>query len=419
MNCKTHLGKIHSAGLALLALGFFIQLSGLLFNNDGSHYATQIHLLLFLPALVLLLSEQPAWHLWRQPCTYLLLALLGWVLLRGTLGTDSEKPIHYWLKISLLILLYVFSIFRLSQSRTINKPLLAAIVISALAAWMTLYYQFAVLDAPLSYTLLRTNGRLSELGWNGFADLSHPIIAGLYFGLFALVLLGLIVEFELRWPVLLVAYAGLAGLLLYVLLTFSRGAWFSTLTGGLVILLLSPKPRARQLLGIGALILLAMLFIFQNELQNELRQGTSQRGPIWQNWLHRLPEFWLYGSGAGKDLVYTYPWGDTVYHAHSLYLQLWYEYGVVGIALFLALLGTLALKAWRLRDLPEARIGLAALVFAAVAMVSDIYAIFHRPSPYWVIVWLPIGFLIALRRLPKTSLAEPVSTAAECCKQAY
>ncbi|SIR02719.1 O-antigen ligase family protein [Aquipseudomonas alcaligenes] len=397
---KASLNRLHSAGMAVLSLGLFIQLSGLLFNNDDSRYATQIHLLLFLPALLLWAAEKFGWDMWRQPSAYLLLGLLGWVLLRGSLGADSDKPPHYWLKIGLFILLYVFSIHRLLLAGSLRKPLLAAIVVSALAAWLTLFYQFGVLDKALSYTELRTYGRLSELGWGGFADLSHPIIAGLYFGLFALLLLGLIVEFEPRWPGLIIAYAGLAGLLLYVLLTFSRGAWFATLAGGLVLLLLSPKPRARQLLGLGILILLAMLLIFQTELQSELRQGTSQRGPIWHNWLDRLPEFWLYGDGAGKPLVYTYPWGDTVYHAHSLYLQLWYEYGVIGAGLFAALLCALLLKGWQLRRQREARIGLAALVFAVVAMISDIYALFHRPSPYWVIVWLPIGFLIALRRNP-------------------
>lgn len=397
---KASLNRLHSAGMAVLSLGLFIQLSGLLFNNDDSRYATQIHLLLFLPALLLWAAEKFDWDMWRQPSAYLLLGLLGWVLLRGSLGADSDKPPHYWLKIGLFILLYVFSIHRLLLAGSLRKPLLAAIVVSALAAWLTLFYQFGVLDKALSYTELRTYGRLSELGWGGFADLSHPIIAGLYFGLFALLLLGLIVEFEPRWPGLIIAYAGLAGLLLYVLLTFSRGAWFATLAGGLVLLLLSPKPRARQLLGLGILILLAMLLIFQTELQSELRQGTSQRGPIWHNWLDRLPEFWLYGDGAGKPLVYTYPWGDTVYHAHSLYLQLWYEYGVIGAGLFAALLCALLLKGWQLRRQREARIGLAALVFAVVAMISDIYALFHRPSPYWVIVWLPIGFLIALRRNP-------------------
>lgn len=397
---RGHFYSLRATSLLFLAVGLFFQLSGLLFNNDDSRYATQIHLLLFLPALLLLLSEKVDWALWRQPCAYLLAALLGWVLLRGTLGSDSDKPAHYWLKIGLFILLYIFSIHRLLLAGSFKRPLLAAVIVSAVAAWLTLFYQFVALDKPFSYNALRTYGRLSELGWGGFADLSHPIIAGLYFGLFALLMLGLIVEFEPRWPALTLAYAGLAGLLLYVLLTFSRGAWFATLAGGLALLLLSPKPRARQLLGLGILILLAMLLIFHNELQSELRQGTSQRGPIWQNWFARLPEFWLYGNGAGKPLVYTYPWGDTVHHAHSLYLQLWYEYGVIGAALFVALLSALLLKGWQLRRRPEARIGLAALVFALVAMVSDIYALFHRPSPYWVIVWLPIAFLIALRRNP-------------------
>lgn len=398
MHLNCHRSILSNLGLVLLALGLFVQLGGFLFNNDGSRQATQVHLLLFAPALIVLVKERFALSLWRQPCALALFALLGWVALCGTLGDEATHSGRYWLRIVLFILLYIFSVGHLMRNSMIERPLLAAIVLSACFAWMTLYYQFVILDKPLVYEALRGTGRLKALGWNGFADFSHPIPAGLYFGFFALLLLSVLVERELKTVSLLFTLAGLMGLLIYVLLTFSRGAWFSTLAASLTLLVLSPKPRARLLLVIGALALLLMAVVFWPKVQHEWFLGTSQRGLIWLNWFERLPEFWLLGKGAGVDLVYSYPWGDVVRHAHSLYLQLWFEYGVIGISLFVLLLISLLVKAWRLRAQPEARIALATLVFAMVAMVSDIAAIFHRPSPYWIVLWLPVGLIMGLQK---------------------
>jgi putative inorganic carbon (HCO3(-)) transporter len=384
-------------GLALLALGLFVQLSGFLFNNDGSRQATQVYLLLFLPALILLITERLALSLWRQPCAMALLALLGWVVLRGSFG-DAEQPSGYWLKVALLILLYVFAISHLVSQRVIQTPLALAVLFGIVFAWLTLVVQFVVLDKPLAYEVLRQHGnRLQELGWNGYADFSHPIPAGLYHGIFAVLLLSVLVERKLKAWAWLPVLVGLAGLLTYVLLTFSRGAWFATLAASLTLLVLSPYRRARVLLVIGALALLLMLVVFWARVEHEWFLGTSQRGLIWLNWLEHLPEFWALGNGAGTNLVYRYPWGDVVYHAHSLYLQLWFEYGVIGFALFVLLLCTALLKAWRLRVDPAARVALATLVFALMAMVSDIPAVFTRPNAYWVVLWLPVGLIIGLR----------------------
>lgn len=383
-------------GLALLALGLFVQLSGFLFNNDGSRQATQVYLLLFVPALTLLFAERLALPLWCQPCALALLALLGWVVLRGSFG-GAEKWPGYWLKVALLILLYVFAISHLVRKGVIGIPLALAVLLGSCFAWLTLIVQFAVLDKSLAYEVLRSTGRLRELGWHGFADFTHPIPAGLYYGIFTVLLLSVLVEREIKAWVWLPVLVGLAGLLVYVLLTFSRGAWFSTLAGSLTLLVLSPQRRARVLLLIGALAVLLMMAVFWSRVEHEWFLGTSQRGLIWQNWLARLPEFWALGKGPGVDMVYRYPWGDMVYHAHSLYLQLWFEYGLVGFALFALLLGTSLLKAWQMRADPAARVTLATLVFALVAMASDIPAVFSRPSSYWVVLWLPIGLIIGLR----------------------
>lgn len=382
-------------GLALLALGLFVQLTGFLFNNDGSRQATQVYLLLFVPTLILLIAQRFALSFWRQPSNMALLALLGWVVLRGCFG-DSWKAPGYLLKVVLLILLYVFVIGHLVSRAVIEIPLALAVLLACCFAWLTLIVQFVVLDKPLAYEVLRNTGRLRELGWRNFANFSHPIPAGLYYGIFAVLMLSVLVEHELKawvWPPVLV---GLAGLLVYVLFTFSRGAWFSTLAGCLTLLVLSPQRRARVLLLIGTLVILLVMMAFWSRVENEWFLGTSQRGPIWLNWLARFPEFWILGKGAGVDLLYRYPWGDMAYHAHSLYLQLWFEYGVVGFALFVLLLSTALLKAWRLRADPTARAALSTLVFAMVAMVSDISTVFSRPNTYWVVLWLPIGLIMGL-----------------------
>ncbi|WP_262410581.1 O-antigen ligase [Aquipseudomonas alcaligenes] len=376
----------------------FTQLAGLVFNNDSSRYATQLYLLLFVPALVLLLGQPTAGGLWRQPPALILLALFVWVLLQAGFNPGSQKGLGQWGKILLLQLLYLSGVACLvRREQLFHGVAMAAVAVVALFAWATLYYQYGVLEHPLSYPEVRLF-RLRELGWHGFADLDHPIVAGLYYAVFAVVLCWLFVSRQLRfWQGALMAL-GMLGLLLYVLFTFSRGAWFSLAGSLFVLLLFTPNPKARSLLGLGVLALGLILLLFWPEIQAERSVGLSNRDQIWANWQAHLPEFWLWGSGAGAELFYRFSEAYRVIHAHSLYLQLWFELGIVGIALFVALLLSLLWKAWTCRQQPLARLGGALLVFAMIAMVTDIYAIFQRPSPYWVVFWFPVGILLGLRR---------------------
>lgn len=394
--------------LVVLALGLFVQLTGLLFNSDGSRYATQTYLLLFVPALILLLWQRLSLHTWSQVPGGLFLCLLAWVLLSGLLHQGSSNGAVYWLKIVFLILLYVFAVACLVRHKRAFAWLLVAVAsTAAVFAWLTLYYQFGVLDKPVGYRALRY-ARLHELGWNGLADLKNPIIAGLYYGVFAVLLTYLLVGFKVRaWQAALLV-VGMAGLLVYVLFTASRGAWFSTAAGCLAALLLFPNIKSRTLIGLGCLVVAAAVYLFWPEIQHEREIGVSGRDLIWGNWADRLPEFWLMGAGAGADLIFNFPNSNRGFlHAHSLYLQLWYEYGIVGFGLFVLLLLSLLWKGWQCRAEPLARLGLALLVLAMVAMVSDVYAIFHRPSPYWGLFWFPVGILLGVSRRDGKACSEP------------
>jgi O-antigen ligase len=319
------------------------------------------------------------------------------VLASSLFNPGSNNDADYWLKIVLLILLYVFVVASLvSHKRAFTGLLVAVVTVVAVFAWLTLYYQFVVLDKPLGYAVLR-HARLYELGWRGLADLKNPIIAGLYYGVFAVLLTYLLVGFKVRaWQAALLVM-GMAGLLVYVLFTASRGAWFSTAAGCLTALLLFPNIKSRTLIGLGCLVVVAAVYLFWPEIQHEREIGVNGRDLIWANWADRLPEFWLMGAGAGADLIFNFPNSNKGFiHAHSLYLQLWYEYGIVGFGLFVLLLLSLLRKGWQCRAEPLARLGLALLVLAMVAMVSDVYAIFHHPSPFWVLFWFPVGILLGV-----------------------
>jgi len=382
----------------LLMLGVFLQLSGLLLNNDGSRYATQLYLALFLPALFQLLRERLMPDLWRQVSAVLLLLLMGWVLFYAGVHPGSDKDFWRWLKLVLLLIFYVAAVASLARHEGfLRVVLVVSFVVAAIFAWLTLYYQFIVIDHPLSYEEFRWV-RLWQLGWRGFGDLKHPITAGLYYSIFTIIATWLLLRPDMGLWCSLFLMVAIAGLVFYVLLTFSRGSWFSLGAGGLVLLLITNSRKSYALLGVGVVLLCLAAYFFWPELQNEQKVGVNGRDLIWGSWLVRLPEFWLMGRGAGADFEFTFPTGQSFVHAHSLYLQLWYEYGVIGIGLFVALLLSLLFKAWQCRAQPLAQLAMGLLVLAMVAMISDVYAIFHRPSPYWALFWFPVGILLGLKR---------------------
>jgi putative inorganic carbon (HCO3(-)) transporter len=397
-------GAAFSPLLLLVCLGIFIQISGLLFNQDGSKYATQLYFSLFMPSLFLFVVRKFDFLVSRQLSSILFFLLISWVFLVGVLHEGSVRDEWYWLKVVLLIFLYVYAVSVVSQRLSSFKVLVGCVFfVSALFAWLTLFNQYGVLDRPLVYPAVRSY-RLFELGWGGLADLRHPVVAGLYYGVFIVLACWLFVCFPLRtWQVISLVFCVL-GVALYVIFTFSRGAWFSVIFSALTLLIISFNRKSQVLLILGAAAGAVFLYLYWSVFLAEYTVGLSNRDHIWVNWFHHLNAFWISGAGAGAELFYRFSNGFEVVHAHSLYLQLWYEYGIVGISLFVALLLSLLWKGWQCREQPIARLGLALLVFAMVAMISDVYAVFHRPSPYWVIFWFPVGILLGVQRKPAASL---------------
>lgn len=109
----------------------------------------------------------------------------------------------------------------------------------------------------------------------------------------------------------------------------------------------------------------------------------EQRFAVWQlEWLgaHRQD------AGAAR-------FAGAVDHAHNDYLELLVDYGPLGLGVFLALAGWIAIRAWR--DRAESLGGVpAAAAFGAAALlaVAAVDFPFHRPAE-WSLLWLFLGIL--------------------------
>jgi O-antigen ligase len=122
------------------------------------------------------------------------------------------------------------------------------------------------------------------------------------------------------------------------------------------------------------------------------RRGFSHRWEIWRATLGAIGQRLWFGHGLGGQMHLPVG-GQDITFPHDLYLSLLYYSGVVGLALFVALMGVLALRLWRERDAETpwlAAMGVATLVGG----LTDLGQVTKGPGPMWFILWVPVGLVL-------------------------
>ncbi|MNF42203.1 O-Antigen ligase [compost metagenome] len=382
----------------VLAVGLFIQLSGKVWLESGSAYNTQVYLWLLLPALVYLLRKLVT-RAWSLPSGHYLswLLFLLWVGGSAFWAAGAEKSPLSLAKYGIFIALFLTAVHVLLTHHEVffRRALCTGFVVVALGALASLVYQFGWLDRPLAYRAFR----IDRLGVGDFANYGWPVIAGIFHGAIAIWAVGYAVDKRTDSWVAIFWLGVFATLLLYVLLTYTRGAWFGLLGGCLAVVVLQNSRRGWLLLGLFTLGLLAAIFIWWDLLLFEMQsRQLSGREQIWEYFFEVMRGHWLFGHGLGTPFTFVWPDGQSISpHAHSLYLQQVYDSGLVALSLMGMGLFGLAHKAWRLRNNPWVRLAFPALVFALIAMLTDVERIFTRPNVYWTVFWLPVAVLLAVR----------------------
>jgi O-antigen ligase len=146
-----------------------------------------------------------------------------------------------------------------------------------------------------------------------------------------------------------------------LLLTLSRSVWILWI-GAIVLLILTYKLlRIKELLfkiGLAHLAALALailvkwdFFFFLNRIQSIHTKASELqiRLVYWQDSLAMIGDHWLFGTGGGGWSVLLAEYSNPIYYVkyvHNQYLQIFMDVGLIGAALFIALIGMFYKHAW-------------------------------------------------------------------------
>lgn len=380
-----------------LACGLFIQISGKVWLVSGGARNTQIYLWLLLPVLIFFiyrLVSRNFPYLQQQYLPWIL--FIFWVSFSTVWADQTEISAFSLVKRGIFIVLYLFAINILIRRNEIlfRRVLLAAVLVVALGALLSLIYQYGVLEKPLGYRAYR----IDRMGFGEFADYGWPVAAGIFNGSIAMWAIGIALDRRSNHRDTILWCCVFAILAIYVLLTGTRGALFALLFGCIASALMQNFRLGLRLLTFIAVLFVIFSVIFWDQIAFELqRRQLSGRGAIWIYYIEVMRDHWWFGHGLGTPFVYVWPGGKMISaHAHSLYLQQIYDSGLLSLILLIASLSMVFLKIWKLRYLPWVRLATPALMFALIAMLTDVERIFTRPSDYWTVFWLPVAILLAV-----------------------
>ena len=176
-------------------------------------------------------------------------------------------------------------------------------------------------------------------------------------------------------------------LLLADLLSFSRGGYAGLLLSGAWLLLISGVLRQWNMRKVIVSLCLAVLFSvgigvtpFGERLVSSFSQedgSNRERLRLWQEATQYIGERPLVGTGLGNYPLLVKPsasYREPIY-AHNLFLDIALELGLVGLGLFLALVGRAVKGAWDARHRAESLGGIIVLSL----MVFLGHAVFETP----------------------------------------
>lgn len=204
----------------------------------------------------------------------------------------------------------------------------------------------------------------------------------------------------MRWQLLAGACAVAASLA--VLLSGSRAAWAALPLGAAALWLASTTPsRARFTAYLGAsaaAMALVAAVLATSDLTRDylLPRGDSFRFAIWESVLADVAR---QGPWFGRGILTpddTLLGELTFRHAHSMYLAVLFQGGIVGCVLFAAALGGTAFTLVRALGSPDARLALALLAAGTVFWLTDGRQLIDRVGVHWWFFWLPVATAIGV-----------------------
>ncbi len=384
-----------------LYFGFFVLFAGYFITDESSTHHTQVFLGFYLPALLAvgLNARSLAYDLRTDRVLQCFSLLLVWFGIT-TLWTRFDSPAHL---VKLLLMLWFLT---LAVRVMLENPRLFSITLAISLAVAGVAVAFSVAShlqhTGANFYLLR----MDHLGLKSVPSVAVGKIAVVLM-ILSLLLAHLTANTYLRNGCLLLALVFVAPLLL----SFSRTALLALLlTAGWYYL---RRRSARAALGIaGTVLLLGGLIITDNggEWLSNISRSETVAIRLWgwvATWREISDHIWL---GFGLRSPLQVDWSGTPFadapvpflHPHNLILAVWYDSGLIGIGLMLALMLLLRQKLQPLLNNPAVRYWGYALLFALIASLADSPSLADRPDYDWIWFWIPLVVVINADKLAAT-----------------
>jgi len=137
-----------------------------------------------------------------------------------------------------------------------------------------------------------------------------------------------------------------------------------------------------------------MLILFPGSIEQAIERGAGLRPGIWSAVWEQARTSPFFGHGLVSPLSVEsggLPFGN----AHSAYLQVFWQGGVVGLALFVSLMALALRTAMSQGRATGHYLTLGMLVFAALVMLTDLDTLIGRPREQWLLFWFPLALLLS------------------------
>jgi len=347
--------------------------------------STRFALLTFL--VCLLFVGKPVFARLDKKLGVILLLFSGWVILSVALFDGQSEVLRRGLVLAVFIC--AVAVLKMDGEAALLNLLRAAALIGTAAALVTIYFELERRGLDFRYRAFR----LHSSGIPGFAEFFNPIISGMHMA-FAGLTVCWCVLFARTPAARIFWFCCLSVIAIYVFLTYSRSAWLALGLGGLVLLIL----RGRAIfwgIFVGAMILALVVITikFPQVFSVEVERGTTNRDLIWAMVIDSMPGYWLAGHGAGVEMSQMSIPGQTVVNTHSLYLEVLFQYGLIGLLLFLIVLLMATRSMWVDRsDLSV--LGVSLLSGSIGVMFFELHSFIHSPNLIWLWIWLPIAIAL-------------------------
>jgi O-antigen ligase len=365
-------------GLGWMMIGMLVMPAGISYN-PGRLYQITLILLLYLPALYLVLRQRAAlWReLWPQPTFRVFLLLLAWATL-SLCWARLHRPGDEFGRI-LSVTLFVLGCHAWAGVRPQRIRVLLTLVGWGMAACALVY----------SVLFLRASPAPEDARIVGEGVIATANYAAAAMGAACIWLAQLP---QHRRASRLACLAAVAALLVFIALTQSRSVWLALATCAILTPLWQ---RRRAALGVALAVFVLALVALLWPLPVLMERGASYRPQILLKALHLIALHPWLGLGQGAGFVIEVG-GQHLTHSHNVLTQAAIELGLPGLLAMVAMWGLVAWSGWRHRGAPLGRVVLGLWVYASVALQFDMPQLLDSPRPGWLLIWLPFALALGL-----------------------